>query len=179
MTQVANTYAQALYSLTREEGLEKQILEEMTVLQQAFDGEPAFVKLLSVPNLSKEERCAILDDSFRGKIHGYLLNFMKILTEKGYMRHFGDCCKAYRAQYNDDHGILPVQAVSAVALSAEQAEKLRQKLSRMTGKTVELTNRVDPAVLGGVRLDYDGKQVDGTVANRLEAVRKLLKNTVL
>ena len=179
MTQVANTYAQALYSLTREEGLEKQILEEMTVLQQAFDGEPAFVKLLSVPNLSKEERCAILDDSFRGKIHGYLLNFMKILTEKGYARHFADCCKAYKEQYNDDHGIITVTAVSAVALNQEQKDKLSVKLGRITGKTIELQNRVDPEVLGGIRLDYDGKRVDGTVQNRLESVRALLKNTVL
>lgn len=179
MSQAANTYAQALYSLAREEGAEKQILEEMTALQQAFSGEPGFLKLLSAPNLSKEERCAVLDDSFRGKINGYLLNFMKILTEKGYVRQFGDCCKAYREQYNEDHGILPVRAVSAVALNVEQTEKLTEKLSRMTGKTIELTNQVDPSVLGGVRLDYDGKQVDGTVANRLDTIANLLKNTVL
>jgi len=40
-------------------------------------------------------------------------------------------------------------------------------------------NRIDPECLGGVRLDYDGKRVDGSVANRLETVRNMLKNTVL
>ena len=50
---------------------------------------------------------------------------------------------------------------------------------RQTGKTVELVCRVDPAVLGGVRLDYDGKRVDGTVANRLDTIRTMRKNTVL
>ena len=120
-----------------------------------------------------------MDDSFRGKLHPYVLNFLKILTEKGYMRHFFDCCKAYEESYNRDNGILPVTAITAVSLNAAQAEKLTAKLCQITGKQVKLHNRVDPAVLGGVRLDYDGKRLDDTVSHRLDAVRGLLKNTVL
>ena len=179
MSQIGNVYAQALYSLAKDEGHDTQILEEMAALQLAFTEEPGFPRLLSIPNIPKEERCKILDDSFRDRIHPYLLNFMKILTEKGYARHFTDCCRAYKEQYNDDHGILTVTAVSALSLSQQQKDKLSGKLSRITGKTIELDNRVDPEVLGGIRLDYDGKRVDGTVQNRLEAVRALLKNTVL
>lgn len=179
MTQAAVTYAQALYALAKEENLDKQILQEMDILLQAFDREPAFLRLLGAPNLPKVERCAILDDSFRDKVHIYLLNFLKILTERGYAKLFGDCCKAYRDQYNTDNGILPVQAVTAVALTETQHVRLTEKLAKLTGKTIELTNRVDPSVLGGVRLDYDGKRVDGTVQSRLNSIRDLLKNTVL
>ena len=179
MTQVANTYAQALYALAKEENLDQQILGQMDALNQAFDREPGFLRLLAAPNLPKAERCGILDESFRDKVHIYLLNFLKLLTEKGYIRHFGDCCKAYREHYNTDHGILTVQAVTAVALTGEQSARLADKLAKLTGKTIELANRVDPAVLGGVRLDYDGKRVDGTVQSRLDSVRDLLKNTVL
>ena len=179
MSQIASVYAQALYSLAKDEGFETQILEEMAALRQAFTEEPGFLRLLSAPNISKQERCTILDESFRDHIHSYLLNFMKILTEKGYARHFIDCCKAYKEQYNEDHDIITVTAVSAVALRQEQKDKLSEKLSRITDKKIELENRVDPEVLGGIRLDYDGKRVDGTVQNRLDSVRALLKNTVL
>jgi len=72
-----------------------------------------------------------------------------------------------------------VQAVTAVPLTEAQHGRLAEKLAKLTGKTVELTNRVDPSVLGGVRLDYDGKRVDGTVQSRLDSIRDLLKNTVL
>lgn len=179
MSQAANVYAQALYSLAKEEGLGKTILEQMEVLRQAVTEEPEFLTLLAAPNLSKAERCDILDNSFRGKVEPYLLNFMKILTEKGYIRQFPDCCKAYRAEYNADNGILPVTAVTAVALTQAQTQKLTDKLEKLTGKTVELCNRIDPAVLGGVRLDYDGMRVDGTVQNRLDTIGNMLKNTVL
>ena len=179
MTQVGSVYGEALYDLAKSENLTAQILQEVTVLTQSFSEEPDFLQLLAAPNLSKEERCAILDSSFRGKVHPYVLNFLKILTEKGYPRHFGDCCKAYRDCYNRDNGILPVTAVTAVKLTQAQFEKLEKKLSALTGKTVSLQNRVDPGVLGGVRLDYDGKCVDDTVSHRLDSLRGLLKNTVL
>ena len=179
MTRVGVAYAQGLYTLAKEEGLTETILEELEVLGQSFAQAPEFLQLLAAPNVSKQERTGILDDSFRGKVQPYVLNFLKILTEKGYIRHFSHCCDAYREQYNADHDILVVKAVSAVALSDVQKEQLTRKLQNMTGKTVELSCRVDPAVLGGIRLDYDGKQVDGTVQNRLETVGNLLKNTVL
>ena len=179
MSQIATTYAQALYDLAKEENVTETVLQQMTALQQAFAEEPEFLRLMAAANLSKEERCQILDDSFRGKAEPYVLNFMKILTEKGYMRSFADCAKSYRDIYNADHGILQVKAVIAVELSEDQRKRLTEKLEKLTGKSIDLSCRVDPAVLGGVRLDYDGKRVDGTVQTRLDAVSKLLKNTVL
>ena len=179
MSQLASTYAQALYDLAKEENLTQTVLQQLTALQQAFGEEPDFLRLLSAANLSKEERCRILDDSFRGKTEPYVLNFMKILTEKGYMRYFSDCAAAFRDAYNLDHGILPVKAVTAVPMTEDQIARLTEKLGKLTGKTIDLSCRIDPAVLGGVRLDYDGKRVDGTVQGRLDAVDKLLKNTVL
>ena len=179
MTQIGSVYGEALFSLAKDEKLDTDILRQLLVLEQSFSQEPDFARLMGAPNLSKEERCGILDESFRGKVHEYVLNFLKILTEKGYFRHFSACVRAYRERYNEVHNILTVTAVTAVALTAAQSQKLSEKLGRLTGKTIELVNRVDPACIGGVRLDYDGKRVDDTVSHRLDALRGLLKNTVL
>ena len=179
MTEVGSVYGESLYELAKDESLGKVIGEQLAVLQESFRQEPDFVRLLSSPNLTKAERCQILDDSFRGKVHPYVLNFLKILTEKGYMRYFPDCCDAYTALFDQDNGILRVDAVSAVALSQQQADKLKQKLARITGKEIVLRNRINPAVLGGIRLDYDGQRLDDTVSHRLDAIRDLLNKTVL
>ena len=64
-------------------------------------------------------------------------------------------------------------------LTQKVAAALTVKLEAITGKSVELTNRVDSGVLGGVRLDYDGKQMDDTLAHRLGELRSLLNNTIL
>ena len=179
MTEVGNVYGEALYTLARDEDLSKTILEQLRVLDRSFQQEPDFLRLLAAPNLPKAERCRILDDSFRGQIEPYILNFLKILTEKGYVRHFSACVEAYRALYNQDNGILPVTAVSAVPLNGQQLAALTEKLNRITGKHVELENKLDPAVLGGLRLDYDGKRIDDTVSHRMDAIRNMLQGTVL
>ena len=179
MTGVGSVYGEALYTLAREEGLSETILQQLKVLDSCFAAQPDFIRLLGAPNLPKAERCRILDDSFRGKVAPYVLNFLKILTEKGYMRHFDHCVKTYRELYNKDNGILPVTAVTAVPMTDKQEKALTMKLQQITGKRIELVAKLDPNILGGMRLDYDGKRVDDTVAHRMDAVRNMLKNTVL
>ena len=174
MTQLEQSYAAGLYVLGQEEQITDELMQELSVLEETVGKDEAYISLLSTPALSKEERCALLDQAFRDKVHIYVLNFMKILTEKGYIRHFSGCCRAFRQQYNDDRGILSVRVVSAAVLTGPQKQRLKETLEKRTGKTVELQFSIDPHVLGGVRLDYDGVRIDGTVRSRLDEVRKLL-----
>ena len=179
MTQIAVNYGSGLYELARDEALSDQVLRQLKVLTCAFRETPDFLQLLASHGVSKEERCRVLEESFRDRVHPYVLNFMKLLTEKGHIRHFYDCCKVFENRYNADNGILPVLAQTATVLTEDQSARLRAKLEKLTGKKVILENRVEPRLLGGVRLQYDGTQVDGTVLGRLQAMEKLLHNTVL
>lgn len=179
MTEVGTIYGGALFDLAAEEGAAGEILGQLQVLTESFSQEPAFLKLLNAHSLAKKERCRIVDESLTGKVHPYVVNFLKILTEKGYVRHFPHCYDAYRARYNQANNILPVTAVTAVALNEPQYLRLQSKLQEQTGKTIELTSRVDPDVLGGVRLDFDGKCVDDTLTHRLDSIRNMLNHTVL
>lgn len=172
-------YAQALYELALDEHITKELLSQLRVLTKAFREEPGFLQLLTSAQISKAERCDLLDDSFRDKLHPYLLNFLKILTQEGLIRRFPDCVNHFESCYYADNGILPVCAYTAQPLTAAQTQLLTEKVESITGKTVLLENRIDPDCLGGVRLCYDGIQVDGTVKNRLDMVGKLLQNTVL
>lgn len=178
MNEAGAVYGQALYDLAQEEGLDDIIWQQLQTLQQCLAAEPEYLTLLSTPQLPKPERCRLLDESM-GTAHPYLLNFMKLLAEKGHIRQFADCFRSYRQCYYRDNHILPVTAVTAIALSPAQSTKLQEKLGTITGKTILLTNKVDAQTLGGIRLEYDGKQVDDTIAHRLDSVRQLLKNTVL
>ena len=179
MTEVANVYGEALYGLAKEEGLTETVLSQLKTLDGCFAQEPEYLRLLGAPNLPKAERCQILDDCFRGKVEPYVLNFLKILTEKGYINQFDGCVQQFRSRYNEDNGILPVSCTSAVAISPALQEKLIKKLAAITGKRIELRCTVDPHCLGGLRLNYGGIQLDGTVRHRLDQLKTTLSQTVL
>lgn len=176
MTQVSRTYGQALWDLAHDEGLSHRILAELSVLEVCFRESPGFLQLLSAPNIPLPQRFRVLDEALGSQVHPYLLHFLKLLTERGHARHFPDCSKWFRRQYNRANGILAVTAITAAPLPEDLRGTLTEILSQRTGKTVELHCRVDPACLGGVRLEFDGKQVDGTLRRRLDDLRTTLRH---
>ena len=179
MTQIGAVYGQALYDLAKDEGQEQTIYDQLLVLDDIFCTQPDYLHLLSATNLPCQERLQLIEDCFGGRVEKHLNSFLKLLTERGHAQSFHDCVKQYREQYNLAHNILLVQAVSGFALNEAQKKRLEEKLCAITGKKAQLINRVDPSVMGGVRLEYDGTQIDDTVASRLSGIRKLLDNTVL
>lgn len=179
MTQTAQTYGESLYELARDEQLGEEILSQLQTVCDLLQENPQYVTLLSLPSVPKKERCGVLDESFRGQIHPYLLNFLKILTENGTISQLVGCKEAYRRRYNEDHGILDVTAVTAAPLSDALRDKLCARLAESTGKTILLTVKVDPAVIGGIRLEMAGSRLDGTVRSRLDGLQAALRRMVL
>ena len=84
------------------------------------------------------------------------------------------CADEFRALLFDARGILPVTAISATALTEQQIAALKEKLAAKTGKTIALTNIVDEKILGGVKISYAGKELDGSVAGKLASIRNAL-----
>ena len=172
MTETAKMYGGSLYDLAAEEGLETRILGELDEVQQLLKQNPDYLRLLSTPSIPKKERCGLLDEALRGQVHLYVLNFLKILCEKGTLRELSGCARAYRIRYNQAHGILEATAISAVPLTEQQRAALHANLESLTGKTIDLKTKVDAKVLGGIRLDIEGTELDGTVQNRLASLRR-------
>lgn len=179
MTETARMYGGSLYDLAAEEGLETRILGELEQAAQLLKANPDYLRLLSTPSIPKKERCGLLDEALRGQVHLYVLNFLKILCEKGTLRELSGCARAYRLRYNQAHGILEATATSAVPMTAQQMQALHAKLEKLTGKTIDLKTKVDPGVLGGIRLDMEGTELDGTVQNRLAALRRDIASVAL
>ena len=179
MTQTAQTYGESLYELARDEQLGEEILTQLQTVVDLMKENPEYVTLLSLPALPKKERCAALDETFRGQIHPYLLNFLKILTENGTISQLAGCKDAYCRRYNEDNGIVEVTAISAIPLTEAMQEKLCARLGESTGKTIRLSTRIDPDILGGIRLEMNGKRLDGSVRNRLNDMQAALRSMVL
>lgn len=179
MTSEGNLYGQSLYTLAVEENLADALMEEMTAVRNLLEQNPEYVTLLSEPSIPKKTRLGLLDDAFRGQIQPYLLNFLKILVEHGSLRTFSECCRVFREAYNRDHGIVEAVVYSAVALKGEQIQLLQSKLEKISGKKVILVQKIDKNVLAGLRVEMEGKLLDGTVMGRLADLRKKIGEVVM
>lgn len=179
MTEVAKVYGGSLYDLAVEENKQELILGQLEQVCGLFHDEPEYLRLLSTPSIPKAERCGLLDEALKGSVEQYLLNFIKILCENGTLAELPGCAQEFRTRYNADNGIVEVVVTSAVELTHEQSKALGEKLCKTTGKKVNLLFKVDPSVLGGIRLEMEGTQMDGTVENRLASVRDAIAKVTL
>ena len=174
----AAEYGKALFLLTEEVGSTDTVLAEIDEVSALIGGNDGYARLLDTPALPKEERLALIDGAFSA-YDEYLVNTMKILCEARSVRVFDKLALAYHTAYDEARGIIRAEAVSAQPMTEEQISSMQARLSSLTKKTVLITNKVDPSVLGGVRLSYSGIQLDGTLKTRLEGFKESLRSVVL
>lgn len=174
MTDASREYGGALFQLCSEEGVDAPVLEQLGEVRQLLADWPDWGRLLACPTVPAAERRTAAEQVLAGRVHPYLLNFVRLLIDAGRADELDGCAAYYAQQYDETHGILPVTAVTAVPLTAAQSQRLCEKLADSTGKQIRLTNRVDTACMGGVRLELAGRSVDGSVRARLEQLRSLL-----
>lgn len=171
-------YAKALFELTEELGSTGTVRDEFIALGKIFGENPEYTKLLDTPALSKEERLGLIDDAF-SSLDGMLLNLLKMLCEARQTYAIDRLISAYLAEYDLSRGIERVSAITATAMTEQQRNALRTALEAKTGKTIIIENTVDKSILGGVKLRYMGRQLDGSLKTRLDVFEKKLQDTVL
>lgn len=174
MTGLAKEYGEALFELARDEHLLEELHSEVTEVGALLRAEPQFVHLLCSRAIERETRIQVVDDTFGGRAHAYLVNFMKLLVEKERFDCFVDCTDWFHQRYNEEFGIVEAVVTSAVPLTEDDRTALRQKLEQISGRQVSLVARVDPAVIGGVRVEMEGRRYDNTIQNKLGRLRQSL-----
>lgn len=174
------TYAEALFSLVTEEKESDltEVFDDLNGVSGIFNAEPDFLKLLKVPTIPIEEKLSILKEAFEGKIHTYVLNFLYVLTENGRTDSFAKILEHFTLLYNEHKNLVDVTVVSASALGDETIEKIKAKMTSVTGKTVNLKLKTDPAIIGGVVISYGNTVIDGSVKARLEKLRSEIAGTI-
>ena len=177
MDQIVNEYASGLFSLAQENGLEKDLLVEIRALSPLFSKE--YVHLLVDPNICKSERVALVAEALDGKAHEYISNFVKLLTERGIATEINACFREYERIYYETSGIVRVTAESTIELTDAQKKKLEAKLSAHVGHPVEMTYAINRTLIGGMRLSYNNKLIDDSVAAKLAEIAEKLSGVVI
>ena len=179
MTQTARVYGGSLYDLAAEEQLTEAIMEQMSELLQLFRDNPDYIKLLSEPSIPTKDRTDLIETAFGQQAERYLVCFLKLLCERGILTEYAGCCEEFTRRYNVDHNIAEAVVTSAKKLSEEQMEALKAKLEQMSGKKVSLAQHIDSSVLAGLRVELEGKQLDGTVQGRLSGISRKLNEVIV
>lgn len=177
MSELIKEYADGLFAAAVEAGVDSEILMESRVLSEVITNE--YARLLSNPEISKSERIGLVSELLDERVQPYLANFVKLMVERNIVAQITECFSEFERRYYDYHGIIRVRAESAVSLSDSQRKRLAEKLEAHTGHRVEIEYFTDKALIGGMKLSFDNRQIDSTIKNKLKEIGVRLTNTVI
>lgn len=169
-----SAYAQALFEIAEEDGIEEQIFDELTETAAFAEQSPEFSELMSSPVFSAEERTDVIGAIFRPKAQPVFADFLCVLAQAGRGGALNGIAEEYKKLYYEKNGIAEAEVVTAEPLTADARERLKAKLSVRYGRKIILSERVDKAVIGGVCVRVGDDMIDGTVRSKLaKAAREL------
>ena len=179
MTDTARLYGGSLYDLAAEEQQAGLIGLQMREIRTLFAQNPDYIRLLQEPSIPLKTRQDLIEEAFGSQAHRYLVSYLKLLCERGLLREYAGSCQEYTRRYHLDHGIAEAVVTSAVPLTGEQTQSLTARLEKLSGKKISLTCKIDPSVIAGLRVELEGRLLDGTAAGRIQDISRRLESTVL
>lgn len=176
---VANRYAEALFSLGVENGELESLGQALQEMKAYFTGSDALRTVLLNPAIQLEERRQVITAiSKKADWPRLFKNFTQLLLDKDRLRYIAEIAESYARKVDDHQGRARARVTSAVALKDEQVEKIRARLSELTGKDVVLTTDVDEELIGGIVARVGSTIYDGSVRTHLQRMREAILKEV-
>jgi len=171
---VAGRYAEALLRTAKPAGTLVACAESYAGVLDVMAASRELVIFLDSPQVREQEKKEVLKKVFGPHLEPVLLDFFNLLLDRNRIELLRDIGTVFAELVEADQGLVRVGVVTAIALPADLETKLRDKLAHVTGKSVILDKKVDPAVIGGVRVTLGDRVIDGTVRTNLDRLRKTL-----
>ncbi len=173
-SEVSSVYSGALFSLAKEQGdtVMQQTRNDLRQCALMFSLNPDLTRLLSLPTVSVSERQQIAEKIFGDE--GLAARLLLLLIDHGRVSYIGEIADDFDAMMLEFNDLAVVSVTTAVPLSETQQERLRTALERRMHKTVQIRERIDRSILGGVIVQYGDTRIDNSVKYRLDALKKRL-----
>jgi F-type H+-transporting ATPase subunit delta len=171
---LARKYATALFDVAESRGEQDRVAEDLESLEALFEEDPTMRNFLEAPQVLDEHKASLVRTALEGRVSKSLLHFVLLLLEKDRIEYLMAIGEEYARMLDASRGILKTRVVTALPLEDGESKRLRQRLEKKTGKTIELVPEVDPAVIGGVIVFLEDKILDGSIRFQLQVLREEL-----
>jgi F-type H+-transporting ATPase subunit delta len=173
---VAGRYASALFSLAQEQRQTGEVATALGTVAGMIAESPDLQRLVRSPVYSAAEQTkalgALLD---RAGVSGIAANFVRLVAAKRRLFTLSDMIRDYNKLYDAARGVTRAEVTSAAPLADEQVAALKDQLRSTAGKEVDLSLKVDPAIIGGLVVKLGSRMVDGSLRTKLNAIRTRMK----
>jgi len=176
VSEAGQRYAKALFDLARERDQVGAVEADLNSLDAACRDSPEFRRLLASPVFNAEDKARGLAAlAAAGAFADTTRKFLALLARNRRAADLPDVARAYRRLSAKHRGVVGAEIVTAVPLTDTQGEQIAAALRSSLGKSPEITTRVDPSILGGLRVRVGSRLYDASLKSRLDGLKYALK----
>ncbi len=175
MTGTEREYATALFSLAVEENSVNDFRNSLEKVKEILSENEDYVEFLACPAIALSERLDCIDEAF-GSFPEYVVSFIKVLCENGRAKTVIPCIDEFISLSMAYMNVTTAVISSVTELSASQKNAVTEKLEKLTGKNVEPVYVTDKSLIGGIKIEVDGKCYDGSIKHRLSEIKDVMNS---
>jgi F-type H+-transporting ATPase subunit delta len=169
--ELARVYSEALFSAAREQGKIDLIREQLGAFVEALEQHRELNTFFFSPSFSTREKQEAIGRVLVGADESFL-NFLNLLIDNHRLPVIFRIRRQYESLWREENRLLPVEITSAVELDEQVARSIAERVEQQTGRRVELTQRVDESILGGLVVRVSNMILDASIRNQLERLRR-------
>lgn len=174
MEKVASRYAQALFEYACELNKVDLWQQQMRLVYQVFQQDPQIGDFFSHIRIEADQKKSVFKQIFSERVDSDLVNFFCLLIDKRRVNQFSEIAKEFHIMCNQSKGIKEGVVYSTRLLDIEEIKQIERSVSEKMKLNVELTNKLDPKLLSGVRVIVDDVVMDGSLRNKIDTLRHVL-----
>lgn len=169
----AKRYSKALIELSLDGSINNDtILNQLVFVREVLNSSEELRNALNMPQISTDVKKEILNKIYEPHIDKIVLNFLNILLEQNRFKEFDEILDSYKEELDRFKNINNVEIISAVELTEEQKNKLKNKLQEKLHCSIEATWNIDQSIMAGLIIKYDGNVIDMSLRNKLKDLNK-------
>lgn len=171
---VARTYAQSLMDLAQQQGVVDPVARELSDLADLLADQTELRAFFASPSIHAAKRAKSLQAIFEGRLSDLTYRFLQVVNRKGRLDQLGRIRVAYEQLLMDKRGQVEVDLYTAGEMPADRLRAVEQRIGEAIGREAIVHARVDPSLIGGMKLRIGDKLIDGSIATRLASLRRQL-----
>lgn len=174
--EVARTYAQALFLSAKDKNTLDSAYEQLTALSDVLkrpEGKQ-MLNFLLAPNVLDDKKESLVRTVLGARLDKLLTEFLIVLLNKHRIGFLANIIQEFLLLVENHRKMGRVKVTTAIKLSEAERTSLIQQMEKKTGLKIQLEEKVDPAILGGMILMLNDKVIDGSVRYELSVLRDQL-----
>jgi F-type H+-transporting ATPase subunit delta len=174
-TKSAIRYAKAILELSSETNAVDQVAADMERIVEAGNDTGDFQVFLNSPVIKTDKKISILKVLF-SEFTELTMSFIELITKNKREYLLTEIESAFVNLLKKQNGIVPISVTSAVKLEKQTLNQILEKLKSHVDGEFEVTEEVDPALIGGFIVRMEDKQIDASIASQLNRMKIELAN---